>query len=473
MSNSTIPLSQREIEILRLVATGATNQQIAAQLDITLNTVKVHLRNIFAKIGVASRTEASLYAVRAGLVVIDPPAPPHTPLDPPASASPTPAPASVHTATATPIDAPASPASVPIDPPAPPAPASATAPTVAARPTMRPWLPGAAVALILMLIVALVWMALRTPAAAIQAPLPATNASPVPARWFQLAPMGAPRARFGLVSDDGRLYVVGGTGDAGVSGMMERYNPQSNTWTTLTAKPTPVVDVQAVAIGGLIYVAGGQLAAGAISDLLEVYDPDQDQWRTLAPLPEPRSQYATATVDGKLYLFGGWDGSAYRSEVWMFDPDGGNWQTRAPLPSPRGQMSATVVNNRIHLLGGRDADGPLALHQVYDPTQDREGRQPWRVLPRLPEAVARPAAVTVINSIYTFDPQSGELMNYDANTETWTTAPTELPMGNTDLAAVLVNNQIYLLGQTGAGADSSFNLAFEALYRSQLPLISR
>ncbi len=61
-------LSDRELEILRLVATGASNKEIAQQLVISANTVKVHLRNIFAKIGATSRTEAALYAVRAGLV---------------------------------------------------------------------------------------------------------------------------------------------------------------------------------------------------------------------------------------------------------------------------------------------------------------------------------------------------------------------------------------------------------------------
>src|SRR5262245_41221344 len=68
MSDSQI--SERESEILRLVATGATNQQIAQQLNISANTVKVHLRNIFSKIGAASRTEATLYAVRTGLVKV-------------------------------------------------------------------------------------------------------------------------------------------------------------------------------------------------------------------------------------------------------------------------------------------------------------------------------------------------------------------------------------------------------------------
>jgi DNA-binding NarL/FixJ family response regulator len=61
-------LSERELEILRLVATGASNKEIASRLTISTNTVKVHLRNIFAKVGAASRTEAALYAVRTGLV---------------------------------------------------------------------------------------------------------------------------------------------------------------------------------------------------------------------------------------------------------------------------------------------------------------------------------------------------------------------------------------------------------------------
>src|SRR3954464_11876741 len=71
MSSDTSQISEREREILCLVAMGATNQQIAHQLHISINTVKVHLRNIFEKIGVASRTEATVYAIRQGLVQLD------------------------------------------------------------------------------------------------------------------------------------------------------------------------------------------------------------------------------------------------------------------------------------------------------------------------------------------------------------------------------------------------------------------
>jgi LuxR family maltose regulon positive regulatory protein len=62
------PLSPRELEVLRLVATGATNPQIAAQLFIAVDTVKKHLSNIFGKLGVKNRTQAAARARELGLL---------------------------------------------------------------------------------------------------------------------------------------------------------------------------------------------------------------------------------------------------------------------------------------------------------------------------------------------------------------------------------------------------------------------
>ncbi len=61
-------LTQRETDTLRLVAQGLANKEIAAILEISETTVKTHVSNILAKLGVPSRTQAALYAVRAGLV---------------------------------------------------------------------------------------------------------------------------------------------------------------------------------------------------------------------------------------------------------------------------------------------------------------------------------------------------------------------------------------------------------------------
>jgi len=61
-------LTEREIEVLNLVAHGASNPQIAGSLCITVNTVKVHLRNILSKLQVENRTQAAALAVQSGLI---------------------------------------------------------------------------------------------------------------------------------------------------------------------------------------------------------------------------------------------------------------------------------------------------------------------------------------------------------------------------------------------------------------------
>ncbi len=66
-------LSRRELEVLRLLAAGCTNKEIAARLAISLRTVEGHLGSIFSKLGVGSRTEAALYAVAHHLVPLEDP----------------------------------------------------------------------------------------------------------------------------------------------------------------------------------------------------------------------------------------------------------------------------------------------------------------------------------------------------------------------------------------------------------------
>ena len=61
-------LSDREIAILRAVASGLSNQAIAKRLWVSDQTIKFHLRNIYRKLGVSSRTEAARYAHQRGLV---------------------------------------------------------------------------------------------------------------------------------------------------------------------------------------------------------------------------------------------------------------------------------------------------------------------------------------------------------------------------------------------------------------------
>lgn len=62
------PLTEREAEVLRLIAGGRSNKEIARDLGIGEETAKSHVSNILSKLGLASRTQAALYAIRTGLV---------------------------------------------------------------------------------------------------------------------------------------------------------------------------------------------------------------------------------------------------------------------------------------------------------------------------------------------------------------------------------------------------------------------
>lgn len=62
------PLTERELQVLRLAARGLTNYDIAQRLYISVRTVESHLSNVYGKLGVGSRTEAVVYAMRQGWI---------------------------------------------------------------------------------------------------------------------------------------------------------------------------------------------------------------------------------------------------------------------------------------------------------------------------------------------------------------------------------------------------------------------
>jgi two-component system, NarL family, response regulator LiaR len=70
------PLTEREVEVLRLVAQGRSNQEIARALVVSEGTVRTHVSSILAKLQLASRTQAALYALRTGLASLDDYVPP-------------------------------------------------------------------------------------------------------------------------------------------------------------------------------------------------------------------------------------------------------------------------------------------------------------------------------------------------------------------------------------------------------------
>jgi two-component system, NarL family, response regulator LiaR len=68
---TTDPLTEREMDVLRLIAQGMSNKEIAAALFVAEWTVRSHVSNILSKLQLASRTQAALYALRSGIATLE------------------------------------------------------------------------------------------------------------------------------------------------------------------------------------------------------------------------------------------------------------------------------------------------------------------------------------------------------------------------------------------------------------------
>jgi DNA-binding CsgD family transcriptional regulator len=468
MTNDLPQISEREREILRLVAMGATNQQIAHQLHISINTVKVHLRNIFDKIGVASRTEATVYAIRQGLVQIEG------------------QPAAAATSSANPSAPAAEPASVPApiavaddDPPEPVAPPVTAVPIVIQpEPSVTPVTPVSAprrslllpafVALSVLLATAVIYLLLRQPAPQTTTLQPSNGLSQI-SRWKSYARWPQPRANAAIATHDGKFYAIGGGDATGPTAANDRFDPMQNQWVPLNEKPTPVADVQAVTIGGRILIPGGAGASGQPIATFEAYDPRSKTWQTLPPLPVPRSRYALADFEGKLYLFGGWDGSQFRSEVFEYDPAAQTWTERAPMPTARAGAGAAVVEGRISVVGGENERGPLTTNERFDPTSSNGGA--WATGVPLATPIATPAVVGVSASVMVFDPEAHTATQYDIASDAWSDSVAIPSSVGISPRAIATTTKIFLFGGTSGEAAGTIS-EYQTIFNTFLPGIN-
>lgn len=431
---NTNPLTERQLEILKLVAQGATNKEIGRTLDISEHTVRKHLQNIFEKLNVSSRTEATTRALQEGWITL--------PGSPPTELS-----------TEAPLAG------------APPA-----------KPTLSPRLLLGAGGLLLVGGALLILLALARTSPAPPGGSPAVKEN----RWRRAIPLPVARAGLAGVVHGGRIYAIAGESKDGVTGRAARFDPLTSDWTALRDKPTPVRDVGAGVLGGRIYVPGGCVEDGSPTDVLEIYDPSTDTWERGPHMPQPLCAYAIAAWEGKLYLFGGWDGTHYVNTVLVYDPEAKRWSTRTPMPTARGYAGAAPVEDQIYVVGGYDGRRDLRVVEVYAPARDDGQGKPWTKGTPLPEGRAAPGVVAVRSKLYVigggWERGYPTAEQYDVFSGKWAAFPAATPGLWRNMAVVTVDTlgetRIYAFG----GWDGDFvasNWVVTVLYNVILPLQQR
>mgnify|MGYP000201798521 CR=1 FL=1 len=422
------PLSEREIEIVELVAAGLTNREIAIRTYLSPNTVKVHLRNIFAKTGVASRTELTVLAMQEGW--IDVPGMSVTAED------------GAQTAMAQGVGVAGQPA----------------------QPIVPPWPRTRWAALTAGLIVALVALLLpRQPAG--QAAVPAASAlvdqttaqhvadAPVGenggARWDELTPLPVRRARMGIAARGNSIYIVGGSVDDGPTGRLDIYDVDTALWHSGAARPAALANVGIVALPDELLVPGGCDANGAPQAVTHLYDPQSDSWREGTPLPQPLCAYALAEYDGQAYLFGGWNGTAYQAVGYVYDSaaagGAGTWTEIARPAEARGFGAAATLVDRIFYVGGYDDKREWATCEVYLPEANRWESCAPMLLPRGGLGLAAIGGrVYAIGGGWTA--YLGFNERYNPSTNTWSVVQTPIVGEWRNLGLVARETSLYVVG---------------------------
>ncbi|MBL8094381.1 MAG: hypothetical protein JNL73_09445 [Anaerolineales bacterium] len=433
------PLSEREIEILRLVASGASNKEIAARLTISPNTVKVHVRNIFGKIDVQSRTEAAMVAIQRGYVEV-PGLPQNLPADEPDDTE--------------------------ADPPT-----GAEGPTLPqpSAPGRRAWLTP------VILVAALVVFALAAWRFLVPASTPAPAATvTAPERWLGQAPLPDPVIGPAVALHENQIYVIGGENTDGPVTAVRRYDPATGAWEPRADKPLAAADTQAATIGGRIFVPGGRSVDGAPQRALEIYNPRADTWERGADLPVALSGFALVALDGKLLLFGGWDGTTYSNRVFEYAPEDDRWRERTTMPTARGFAAAAVVGGRVYVIGGTDGDRALIVNEAYSPESEDGSGSAWETGAPLPDAGANLNAAVVADVVHVFGGAPGApsiWASFNASANEWTRldSPQREPLRRAGVIAT--GPLIHLLGGVDADQPSDQHMAYQAIYINFIPFV--
>lgn len=440
------PLSDREMDVAQLLVTGASNGEIARDLVISPHTVKVHLRNIYEKLQVSSRTEASMLLIKQGWISVPG------------------------------VETSAPDESAPPEPePLPDSPGHLFA-------WQRPYLAAALLVCLLALLVPTFGGRVRTVANLLSDRQVTTLGQPTVEdlpRWASRTPLPKPRSRFELVAVGHQLYAIGGeTTQGALLSDVDAYDLSVNEWRSVSPLPIALANLAATVQGDSIYVAGGSTYTVdqtlQISDRFWVYNVKTDAWQQLGQLPAPLAGSALVAVGKTFYLFGGWDGESMHDEVWRLVPEeaegvaASDWEVVAHLDSPHAFMGAVAVDDVIYVVGGYDGQRELDSARRFV-----TARNQWQELP--PLSTPRGGLSLLYDGLAVFAVGGGWTQpvatheRFDPATGLWSNFPSPITGEWRHLGAASENGRLHLIGGW-SGSTLSLHLQYQSSFRTFLPI---
>ncbi|MDM8528664.1 kelch repeat-containing protein [Anaerolineales bacterium HSG24] len=434
-NNTSSQLSARELEVLTIVATGASNQQVANELFLSVYTVKKHMSRIHSKLGVQSRVEAVMLALKEGWITLPGHEKPGHEKQAEAESS--------FTEPPDPIQLPPEPKLYLV----------ASSLHYMARWQQVYLFFAILLTLALMLIpirpqseIEAVYIPLHLKSESLPTPVP-TVAPAMPQNWAYHTELRMPRAQLAVVPLDGSLFTIGGSDNQNqATNQVDIYDPETNQWRDGVAKNEATTYMNALVISDTIYVPGGCNVDNEALDILEIYDPISDTWTLGSTLPEVRCAYGSVAYEDEIYLFGGWDGQDYTDTVFVFSPISDTWRLlESRMPEAKGYLGAAVLNNEIYVVGGYDGQDEFDHTYTFDPQTGEWTEKATMQFPR-----GSLGLVATSNRLYAIGGgwEIPVLVSeeYDPATDSWTSFEIPFDTAWRDMGIAVIDSQFYALG---------------------------
>ena len=440
-------LSEREIEIIRLVATGASNKEIAKSLFISPNTVKVHLRNIFSKLGVLSRTEATMTAIRMGLV------------DSPGSAFQQMGDEENLQKLNDQI--------------------SQNLMLEKQSETFKKRNRLIVISALSLLIILIAVFAIQE--IFFNEPPPSTLDPAIieqlsSDRWTTIASLPNGLSNMGFVRYENKFLIFGGEDYEGVRDNVWIYDIDNDIWTSGEKIPTALKDIQAITTGEKIFIPGGVNENNKVENSLWIYNPRTNHWESGKELPIKVSGYSAVPFEGKIYLFGGFDGNQFLESILLYDPEINEWRLFGQTPYPIANSSAVVLSGQIHLFGGINDTGVKNDHFVYFPQRQQTNEDVWETAADLPEERYGMNSIVLADMVYLAGGKGsngGHLpaIQYLPPKDSWIeidAAPIEIGFSP---AVLPYETRLYVIGGLNSSGFSDQSLVYQAVYTILVPVV--
>lgn len=196
--------------------------------------------------------------------------------------------------------------------------------------------------------------------------------------WSELPRLPRPRAAAAAAVAHGTLYLFGGVGDKGAIDETLSYplrQPDGTLpargWETKQPLTRARSHLVAVTVSDSIIVIGGRAgeSSKSNSNLVERYQPEENTWSRASDAPTPRSGMAAAAVGGIVYLFGGESPHAAISTVESYNPKKNRWASNGLLPTARHGLNAASIGTRIYVVAGGRYPGlsVSGMNEVFTP----------------------------------------------------------------------------------------------------------